>query len=106
MLRSFSQLARWLSLHMGDPGAQGNLETSAARQPITWDEPHGSELATAQDIEFVVPAHAAAAFVGYWTARVGGIFLGGRPLSHPMTFETMGIYRIPAGLLVEALSDG
>lgn len=64
--------ARYVSLHVGDPGETGRGELNDAyyeRQPVTWDADSRSQAEVAFLLEPCTYDH-----VGFWDRREGGTF--------------------------------
>lgn len=78
----------YASLHAAVPDANGSNELAGgspayARRPIAFQPAVGGRLVMnpTPTVQFDVPAGATVAFIGGWTAAVGGAFVGYGPLS-------------------------
>jgi hypothetical protein len=81
---AFASPAFWVSLHSANPGTSGANEITSGtgpggRQPGVFSGTHGlDDLVT--DLFIEVAATNTATWMGWWTARTGGTFVGGWPL--------------------------
>ena len=96
----------YLALFTGDPGETGSTEDevsggSYARQPVSFDEPDGGTMVSADDIEFPA-ATAAWGTVTHWglcdAATSGNVWWTGA-ITTPKSISSGDVYRIPAGYL-------
>lgn len=88
------------SIHSANPGGTGTSEIAGgspayARVAMSWDPATGA-VATADAIDFNMPAGATAAYLGLWSAITGGTFRGSGALSASETFTGQGIYHLTA----------
>ena len=86
------------SLHNADPGATGANELTGgspayARQAITFGAAAAGSIDSSTQPVFDVPAGATVAYVGFWSAAVGGTFLGSDPVPNE-NFTGQGTYTL------------
>ena len=86
------------SLHNGDPGATGANELAGgappyARQPINFGAAVNGSIDSSNVPAFDVPAGATVTHVGFWSADVGGTFLGADPVPNE-NFTGQGSYTL------------
>lgn len=98
-LTDFAARALFVSGHTADPGDTGTSEISggspaAARKSVTWNAPANGTMTASNQPVLDVPGLGAGSLthLGYWTALIGGTFLGSRPLDTPQPFPTQGTY--------------
>lgn len=88
-------VARWFSLHTGDPGTTGANEmagTGAARAQTTWSAANaGTGTKAGTEAVIGVPVGTATHY-GLWTAASGGTFHLGGALTVPEVYAAPGTY--------------
>ena len=72
MAQAGADLVTHLSLHDGEDVEDSSGEVVTERQPVTWDNTDGSLTASV-----AFPGPVSATRIGYWSAAVGGTYLGG-----------------------------
>lgn len=87
-----------VSLHTADPGDTGANEVAGgapayARKAITIDAAAAGNRNSSTVPEFDVPAATTVTHVGFWTAAVAGVFLGGFDATDEV-FAAQGTYRL------------
>lgn len=84
-----------MSIHTGQPNASGSLESTAARQAITWVTAANGDMVATVDLAFTGgAAGGAATHVGFWSASSAGTFYGWLPLTGDQTFNAAGEYTV------------
>jgi len=82
-------------IHTGEPDASGSLESSAAREAITWETAANGDMVALVDVPFTGGASSGAAtHVGFWSAVSAGTFYGWLPLTGDQTFNAAGEYNL------------
>lgn len=87
------------SLHTADPGENGANEVAGgapayARKAISFaDADAGASAQNGAAPAFDVPAGTTVTHVGYWSAAVGGTFLGSDPVTNEV-FAAQGVYTL------------
>lgn len=88
-------VARWFSLHTGDPGTTGVNEmagTGAARGQTTWNAANAGTGTKAGSEAVLGAAAGTATHYGLWTASSGGTFHAGGPLPVSEVYAAPGTY--------------
>ena len=84
-----------LSLHSGDPGANGTSNEISgngyARQACTFAAAANGERALSANVDFSAPALQAITYMGFWTSST---FRGSKALTGDLAANSAGQYRI------------
>lgn len=87
--------AAYVSIHTALPNAAGSNESTAARQPITWDAAANGDMVATADVAFTGGAASGpATYVGFWSAATAGTFYGSLPLTGDQAFNAAGEYTL------------
>jgi hypothetical protein len=100
MLDHYAGLARWVSLHSGDPGETGTAELIAVpygRQQINWNAAVLGRVGSDSKPLLRVPQGVQATHIGLWSAQSGGTFYGAADVADVT-------YRTEAGYVLTSLS--
>lgn len=88
-----------LSLHSGDPGADGTANElsggSYARQAATFNAANAGSRALNANVDFTCTANTSVTYLGVWK-NTGTVFLGSVALSGDQTANAAGQYRVLA----------
>ena len=107
MLTGFTGSVQFVSLHTGDPSANGANEVtggSYTRESVVWAAAASGSVSSASVIVFDVPGTNTITYLGYWSTLTAGTFYGSRALDVSQSFATAGTYTIAIGNLTESLS--
>lgn len=103
MLNHLASMAGYVSLHSAVPASAANELSGGGyeRQPVTWNSASGGAITAASKPEFMIPAGATIAAVGFWSAETGGVLYAYADVSDPQpeTYVNAGRYLVEQSAL-------